>query len=70
MLGGLKHPLVCVASGVLFTFGSVFYQMGYSDVKLDVATARYKKGGIVKWLGYFSALGSAISLAGSIQKWW
>jgi hypothetical protein len=70
LIGGLKHPLVCAGSGVLFCLGSYLYQVGYADIKLNVETARYAKGGVVKWLGYFATLGSCISLAGSIQKWW
>ncbi|CAB9521156.1 microsomal glutathione S-transferase [Seminavis robusta] len=70
LIGGLKHPLTCAASGVLFCLGSVLYQKGYSDTSLKVETARYEKGGVVKWIGYFAALGSCVSMAGSIQQWW
>ena len=70
MIGGLKHPIVCAISGPLFCIGSVLYQVGYADTSLKVETARYQKGGIVKWIGYLGALGSTISLAGSIQGWW
>merc|ERR1712232_807534 len=68
LIGGVKHPLICAASGVLYQLGSIFYQMGYSDMNLKVETARYQKGGIIKWFGYLGALGSTISIAGSIQN--
>lgn len=70
LLGGLKHPLICAASGPLFCIGSVLFQVGYSDTSLKVETARYEKGGVVKWIGFLGVLGSAISMAGSIQNWW
>lgn len=73
LLGGIKHPITCAVSGVLFCAGSVMYSLGYSDMKLKVDTARYDKYGhlaFIKMIGFFSALGSAISFAGSLQKWW
>lgn len=70
LIGGLKHPVVCAVSGVLFSAGCILYQLGYSDIKLKVETARYQKGGIVKWIGYLGCLASAVSFAGSVQKWW
>merc|ERR1712232_1079576 len=60
LIGGLKHPLVCSASGLLFSVGYYFFQKGYADTNLKVATARYKKGGQIKWLGYFGV--SAVAL--------
>jgi len=70
MLGGLKHPIACAVSGVLFSVGYILFMVGYSDTKLDVKMARYKKGGMIKWIGYFGAIGSCISLAGSMLGWW
>lgn len=70
LIGGIKHPIICSISGILFCIGSILYQVGYSDLKLKVETARYEKGGVLKWIGYFAALGSSISMAGTIQKWW
>lgn len=73
LLAGLKHPITCAFSGVLFCAGSVVYALGYADMKLNVETARYDKYGhiaIIKWIGYFTTLGCSISLAGSIQQWW
>eukprot|EP00814_Leptocylindrus_danicus_P018204 CAMPEP_0116025564 /NCGR_PEP_ID=MMETSP0321-20121206/13146_1 /TAXON_ID=163516 /ORGANISM="Leptocylindrus danicus var. danicus, Strain B650" /LENGTH=152 /DNA_ID=CAMNT_0003497827 /DNA_START=39 /DNA_END=494 /DNA_ORIENTATION=- len=69
LIGGLKHPLVCSASGLLFSVGYYFFQKGYADTNLEVATARYKKGGQIKWLGFFGVLGSCISAAGSVGGW-
>jgi glutathione S-transferase len=73
LLGGLKHPVICAAGGVFFCAGSIIYMLGYSDMSLKVETARYDKYGrlaVLKWVGYFAALGCSISLAGSAQQWW
>lgn len=51
LIGGLKHPIVSALSGVFYCAGSYFYLVGYADTKLDVATARYKKGGVLKIIG-------------------
>ena len=66
LLGGLKYPIVCAVGSVFFFAGSVFYQRGYSDTSLDVATARYKKGGVIKWIGFFASLISTCVLAYSV----
>jgi glutathione S-transferase len=70
LIGGLKHPIACSVYSALFNVGCVLYQVGYSDTKLDVDMARYKKGGAVKWVGFFGAMGSTISVAGSMCGWW
>lgn len=70
LIGGLKHPWLSVASSVFFHLGSIFYQKGYADLKLDVKMARYKKGGGLKYIGFFTAIGTTISLSGSICGWW
>jgi len=70
LLGGLKYPVACAGCGVVYSLGNVLYQAGYADMKEDAQVARFKKGGPVKYLGYFGALGCCISLAGSIQGWW
>lgn len=70
LIGGLKHPLTCAVSGVFFSVGYVLFGKGYGDSSLDVKMARYKKGGAIKWLGYFGAIGSCISISGSMLGWW
>mmetsp|Transcript_18485 Transcript_18485/g.27040 ORF Transcript_18485/g.27040 Transcript_18485/m.27040 type:complete len:155 (-) Transcript_18485:368-832(-) len=70
VIGGLKHPLICSVGGIFFCLGSIFYQKGYADLSLDVKMARYKKGGAIKWIGFFGAMGSCVSLAGSMIGWW
>ena len=70
LIGGLKYPLANAVYGVLFSAGSILYQVGYSGTSLDVKGARYEKGGMLKWVGFFGALGSTISLAGSMIGWW
>lgn len=70
LLGGLKHPISVAVGGVLYCLGSVFYQKGYSDLSLDVKMARYKKGGGIKWIGFFVSLYSSVALAGNMVGWW
>lgn len=63
LIGGLKHPLTCAASGVFYCAGCFLFLKGYADQSLDVKVARHMKGGPIKYIGYFSALGSCISLS-------
>lgn len=63
LIGGLKYPIVNAVGSVLFCAGSILYQKGYIDNSLDVATARYKKGGAIKFLGFFTALFTAGAVA-------
>ena len=68
LLGGLKYPLVCAAGSLFFCAGSVLYQKGYADASLDAKTARYKKGGGIKWIGWMASFVSTISLGVSLIK--
>ena len=70
LLGGLKYPLTNAIGYCLYLLGSFLYLKGYSDSALDVKTARYKRGGGIKWLGVLWAMGSTVSLAGSMLRWW
>jgi glutathione S-transferase len=70
LLGGLKYPIAVSIYGILYSAGNILFQVGYSDTKLDVKTARYKKGGGLKWVGYLGSVGACVSLAGSLNKWW
>lgn len=70
LIGGLKHPMLATAAGILFSLGSVFYQVGYADSTLDIKIARYKKGGGLKHVGFLLALGTCVSVAGSMNGWW
>lgn len=70
LLGGLKYPIACSVYGVFFSLGNCLYLAGYSDTSLDVKTARYKKGGILRIIGMMASVGSTISLAGSMNGWW
>ena len=61
LMGGLQYPrTVAIASG-LHAIGSILYQYGYSDTKLDVRTARFAKGGGLKHIGSLIVLVSAFS---------
>jgi hypothetical protein len=44
--------------------------VGYSDMSLDVKTARYRRGGGLKWVGILAGMTTSISLAGSMLRWW
>jgi glutathione S-transferase len=70
LIGGLKHPLLAAVSGVCFSLGSVLFQFGYGDTKLDVKTARYQKGGGLKWIGVLLSVGTCISQAGTMCGFW
>ena len=70
LLGGLKHPWACSLFSLLYSTGCILYQKGYADTSLDVKTARYKKGGGLKWIGFFGAVGSTVSLCGDLCGWW
>ncbi|KAL7580473.1 hypothetical protein ACA910_004487 [Epithemia clementina (nom. ined.)] len=70
LIGGLRNPIVCSISSVLYLSGSFLYQLGYADTNKDVATARYAKGGIIKYAGLLGAMVSTIQFAGSLNKWW
>jgi glutathione S-transferase len=66
LLGGLKYPLACAIGSVFFNLGSIMYQKGYADVSLDVKDARYKKGGWIKYVGFFTSFYSTCALAYSV----
>jgi hypothetical protein len=70
LIGGLKYPIACSVYSALYNVGCILYQQGYADLKLDVKAARHKKGGAIKYVGLFGALGSTISMAGSMVGWW
>ena len=70
LLSGLKYPLAACAYGVFFSLGNCLYLAGYADATLDVKTARYKKGGMIRVVGVLASIGSTISLAGSMNGWW
>jgi len=70
LIGGIKHPVAATISGLLFSVGSICYQTGYADTSLDVKMARYKKGGGLKWVGFFLSLAVCISEVGSMNGWW
>mmetsp|Transcript_19582 Transcript_19582/g.24884 ORF Transcript_19582/g.24884 Transcript_19582/m.24884 type:complete len:152 (-) Transcript_19582:191-646(-) len=69
-VGGFKHPIIIAVGGVLHSLGSLLYLTGYSDTSIDVTNARYKKGGAIKWIGFFASFYSSVSMAGTIIGWW
>eukprot|EP00525_Craspedostauros_australis_P010598 CAMPEP_0198109164 /NCGR_PEP_ID=MMETSP1442-20131203/1175_1 /TAXON_ID= /ORGANISM="Craspedostauros australis, Strain CCMP3328" /LENGTH=151 /DNA_ID=CAMNT_0043764689 /DNA_START=133 /DNA_END=588 /DNA_ORIENTATION=+ len=66
LLGGLKHPYACAIGTIFYFLGGKLYQMGYTDTKLDVKTARHMKGGPIKYVGLFISLYSTGALAYSM----
>jgi glutathione S-transferase len=70
LLGGIKHPITTAVAGLLFCIGNYLYLLGYSDTTLAVESARYKKGGVLKIVGFVVSLGTCISFAGSVSGWW
>mmetsp|Transcript_51006 Transcript_51006/g.57772 ORF Transcript_51006/g.57772 Transcript_51006/m.57772 type:complete len:155 (+) Transcript_51006:69-533(+) len=63
LLGGLQYPIPCAVGTVFYYLGSILYQKGYIDPSLDVGTARYKKGGALKWIGFFTSFYSTCAFA-------
>ena len=61
LVGGIGYPLVASASMLIWWVGSFLYLKGYADTKLDVKTARYQKGGGIKWLGVLGLLVSSVA---------
>jgi glutathione S-transferase len=70
LVGGIKHPLTATGAGILYCLGNVCFLCGYADTSLDVKLARYKKGGALKHVGFLVAMGTCISIAGTINGWW
>lgn len=68
LLGGLKHPIVATIGIVCYCLGSYFYAKGYSDMTLNVADARYKRGGSIKMLGLLLPLIATCSFGYSLLK--
>mmetsp|Transcript_38205 Transcript_38205/g.92452 ORF Transcript_38205/g.92452 Transcript_38205/m.92452 type:complete len:150 (+) Transcript_38205:46-495(+) len=63
LIGGLKHPIACAIGTATYCVGCYLYLLGYKDDTLDVKTARYKKGGGIKFIGFFTSLISCAKLA-------
>ena len=70
LVAGLQYPIAASICNALYSLGNVFFQIGYADTTLDVAMARYKKGGGLKWVGLFGSLGMSINIAGKMLGWW
>eukprot|EP01116_Phalansterium_solitarium_P002662 TRINITY_DN1281_c0_g1_i1.p1 TRINITY_DN1281_c0_g1~~TRINITY_DN1281_c0_g1_i1.p1 ORF type:complete len:149 (+),score=43.33 TRINITY_DN1281_c0_g1_i1:98-544(+) len=64
LLGGLKHPLVCSVSGVVWMAGRLLYAQGYATGE----PSKRARGGI-GYLGVLGMLGSTISLSLSLLKY-
>ena len=69
LIGGSKYPLFVSASGIFYCVGSYLFMAGYADTKLEVGTARHMKGGPIRVLGILMAIGSCVSVAGSMIGW-
>ena len=68
LVGGLQYPLVSAVSALAYCLGSYFFLQGYSDTSLDVKSARYKKGGGLKWLGLLGAFFTCCSTCYSMLR--
>jgi len=63
-VGGLKHPLICATSGIVWTLGRIVYALGYQSGNPD---KRYY--GEFFFLGQIGVLGCSISVALSLLGW-
>ena len=67
-IGGLGYPTICAVGGVVYCLGNVLYMLGYSDTKMDVKTARLKKGGPLNMLALFVNLVCAVKFTISVVQ--
>ena len=65
-----RDPIFCTLCSILYLFGCILCQMGYSDPNKDVETARYAKDGMIKLVGFFGSLISTVHAAGTFNEWW
>jgi glutathione S-transferase len=70
LIAGLQYPIAASVCNVLYSVGSILFQVGYADTTLDVAMARYKRGGGLKWIGLLGSLGLSVNVAGKLLGWW
>lgn len=70
LVAALQYPIAASVCNALYWLGNIFFQIGYADTTLDVATAKYKKGGALKWVGVMGSCGMAINVAGKMLGWW
>ena len=56
-LGGLKHPLLCSAAGVIWIIGRILYAHGYYS-----GDPKKRLRGAIAYVGYFILIGCTISL--------
>jgi len=63
LICGIRYPVVTSVLNAAHCVGCVLYQKGYADTKLDVKTARYKKGGPLKPLSELALLVLTIRVA-------
>ena len=70
LVAGLQYPIAASFCNLMFYLGSFLYLIGYADTSLNVATARFKRGGGLKWIGVIGSCGMAINVAGKMLGWW
>ena len=68
LVGGLVYPISSCIANLAYCVGSVLYQNGYADTKLDVKSARYKKGGAIKMVGMMGSFFLSIAACYSLKK--
>lgn len=54
----------------MYLGGCILYLWGYADTSLKVETARYKKGGAIKWVGFLGVMVMSIMVSGEANGWW
>jgi glutathione S-transferase len=70
LIGGIKYPIACCCLALCYGVGNILYLKGYADTTLDVKSARYKKGGMLKQIGILGLLICSISEIGTMSGWW
>ncbi|GMH67148.1 hypothetical protein TrLO_g1860 [Triparma laevis f. longispina] len=66
VVAGLTYPLTTTLGFNTYLVGNFMYAAGYADTSLDVKSARYKKGGVLKPVGMLICLGASSASVGKI----
>ncbi len=68
LISGLKFPVFTAICGVVYSLGNYLYLAGYKDTKLDIKTARHKKGGPIHFLANLLVMACSAVTAVSLLK--
>jgi len=64
LIGGLKHPLIAAACGIVWCAGRVMYAWGY-----QTGDPAKRSRGMIHLLGLLGVLGCSVSFALTLLRW-